>query len=84
MRLSGNVGIGTDTPTAKLDVNGNIVANDVCLTSGVCLSTAAQKTDLSGAPVLYNLYNNSAWSNMNIQTIRDQWNWYQDAGCDHE
>jgi len=60
------------------------VTPDICTSGGACLSTAAQKISVSGAPVLYNLYNGSAWSNMNTQTIRDQWRWYQSAGCDKE
>lgn len=79
---NGNVGIGTDSPSTKLSVSWSILANDLCLLNGSCLSTAAQKTDISGAPVLYNLYNNAAWSNMDTQVIRDQWRWYQNMGCD--
>ena len=36
---SGNVGIGTASPTQKLDVAGKIVATDVCTTDGKCLSS---------------------------------------------
>jgi hypothetical protein len=38
---SGNMGIGTTTPAQKLDVNGNVVATDVCTTGGKCLSAAS-------------------------------------------
>jgi len=40
-RSSGNVGIGTTSPTAKLEVTGNILATDVCNASGACLSDIA-------------------------------------------
>lgn len=40
---SGNVGIGTVSPTQKLDVNGNIRATDVCTTTGNCLSATGSK-----------------------------------------
>ena len=39
----GNVGIGTASPTQKLDVNGNIRATDVCTTTGNCLSATGSK-----------------------------------------
>ncbi len=32
-----------------------VVNPDICTQSGACLSTAAQKIDISGAPVLYDL-----------------------------
>ena len=43
MRINsaGNVGIGINTPTQKLDVSGNIRATDVCTVSGKCLSAMA-------------------------------------------
>jgi hypothetical protein len=38
--FAGKVGIGTTTPTEKLEVAGNIKAVDLCTTQGKCLSTA--------------------------------------------
>jgi hypothetical protein len=45
---AGNLGVGTDNPTKKLDVAGDIntsgdilALNDVCIGSGICLSDVA-------------------------------------------
>lgn len=46
--LNGSVGIGTVSPTQKLDVAGNIRATDVCTTAGKCLSASG------GAMASYN------------------------------
>ncbi len=46
------VGIGTDSPSKKLEVNGDILASgtgDVCNGSGKCLSSVAQTNVLAGA-----------------------------------
>jgi len=43
---TGNVGIGTASPIAKLDVNGSIniaSGSDVCISGGACLSTASDR-----------------------------------------
>jgi hypothetical protein len=50
-RSSGNVGIGTTSPTAKLEVTGNILATDVCNADGACLSDI---NDFIGAQMLVN------------------------------
>ncbi|MEK7549192.1 MAG: hypothetical protein AAB496_01755, partial [Patescibacteria group bacterium] len=54
----GNVGIGTTTPTQKLDVEGNIRATDVCTTAGKCLS--ALSAEFSQTAGDYELNLNSA------------------------
>jgi hypothetical protein len=57
-RSSGNVGIGTTSPTAKLEVTGNILATDVCNASGACLSDIA--SFVGGQPLVNNVHNYSA------------------------
>jgi hypothetical protein len=46
------VGIGTDAPTTKLEVNGSILASgvgDICNSAGKCLSSVYQTSLLTGA-----------------------------------
>lgn len=43
-----NVGIGTDSPTTKLQVSGTVKANDVCNDAGICLSAFASVTNACG------------------------------------
>ena len=44
-----NVGIGTDSPAQKLEVNGNILASgDMCNGSGKCLSSVFQTNVIAG------------------------------------
>lgn len=43
-----NVGIGTDSPTTKLQVSGTVKATDVCNENGICLSAFASVTNACG------------------------------------
>lgn len=44
----GNIGIGTDSPTVKLEVSGTVKATDVCNSSGICLSNFSSITNSCG------------------------------------
>jgi len=43
-----NIGIGTDSPTTKLQVSGTVKATDVCNEAGICLSAFASVTNACG------------------------------------
>jgi hypothetical protein len=56
--LDGNVGIGTNTPSAKLTVNGTVSANSII--TGYNISTQNQVQYLSsGIAKVYQYYNNT-------------------------
>ncbi len=49
MTQSGNVGIGTTSPSQKLEVNGNIISSgDICNGGGKCLSSIFQTNVIAG------------------------------------
>ena len=56
------VGIGTDSPTTKLDVNGTIRGTDVCNTTGNCLSALATLTNACGAAATTYIYTATGFS----------------------
>jgi hypothetical protein len=58
----GKIGMGTDSPTVKLDVNGTIKGTDVCNTTGNCLSALATLTNACGAAATTYIYSATAYS----------------------
>jgi len=56
------VGIGTDQPTTKLEVNGVIKGTDVCNNSGNCLSALASLTNACGGAATVYAYEASSYT----------------------
>ncbi len=49
-----NIGIGTNKPLAALDVNGKILATQLCTTNGVCLGSGTGFWNANGTSIYYN------------------------------
>jgi hypothetical protein len=56
------VGVGTDNPTVKFEVNGDIKGTEVCNTIGNCLSILATLSNACGTAKQDYVYNVSAYS----------------------
>lgn len=56
------VGVGTDNPSVKFEVNGTIKGTDVCNATGNCLSALATLTNACGAAATNYVYSASAYS----------------------
>jgi hypothetical protein len=56
------VGVGTDSPSVKFEVNGTIKGTDVCNATGNCLSALATLTNACGAAATTYAYSASAYS----------------------
>ncbi len=78
MRITsdGNVGIGTTTPSAKLDVNGNISTTELCLTGDTCRSTWPTEGGGGGTGIWNrsetNVFLNNSGDNVGIGTSSPQ------------